>query len=383
MNTENDKANGCAEDKKNEEAEQIRHLLWVAEARGYSELQCELGDCYIEGNGIQKDFAEGVRWYRKAAEQGYAKAQFKLAYCLQVGKGLEKDEAAAICWYLKAAEHGCADAPFQLGCLYEKYGNDKDALKWFQVAAENGSNLAGRRVAILWKKQSALSRFGEHVKDFWKGLIGADEKDKKKWNWRSFFCGVAFVFIGGVVFSKFDSGESCGVGDAVEVMNGDGIRQAVAINSLSQQSVKPEGGVGISPTISYKIENGETYASVVGESGPELVLSQKESNANAQIIHDIFGKAIENNEGALSTINMNNSEVTAILGMLNDNVKNGFANSMEEASKQYNWSVENGKIIGKATEELAKKQISNVTERLDNGRQSVTNTFRDVKQELN
>lgn len=380
MNTENDKANGCAEDKRNEGAEQIRHLLWVAEARGYAELQCELGDCYIEGNGIQKDFAEGVRWYRKAAEQGYAKAQFKLAYCLQVGKGLEKDEAAAIGWYLKAAEHGCADAPFQLGCLYEKYGNDKDALKWFQVAAENGSNLAGNRVAILWKKQSALSRFGEHIKDFWKGFIGAVDKGKKKWNWLSFFYGVAFVFIVGGVFSMFDSG--C-PSDAAENMNGDGIRQAVAINSLSQQSVKPEGVVVNSPTISYSIKNGETTATVVGEEGPELVLSTKESQANSEIIHNIVGKAIENNREALSTINMDNSEVTAILGMLNDTVKNGFANTLNDAAKHYNWSVVNGKLIGKVTEELAKRQVSNVTERLDNGRQSVTNTFRDVKQELN
>jgi uncharacterized protein len=33
---------------------------------------------YATGEGVPKDDAEAVKWFRKAAEQGHAKAQFNL-----------------------------------------------------------------------------------------------------------------------------------------------------------------------------------------------------------------------------------------------------------------------------------------------------------------
>lgn len=33
---------------------------------------------YDEGQGVTQDYAEGMKWYRKAAEQGFAKAQYNL-----------------------------------------------------------------------------------------------------------------------------------------------------------------------------------------------------------------------------------------------------------------------------------------------------------------
>jgi TPR repeat protein len=44
-------------------------FLRTAEA-GHSEAQYYLGSCYHNGQGVQQDYVEGVKWYRKAAEQG-------------------------------------------------------------------------------------------------------------------------------------------------------------------------------------------------------------------------------------------------------------------------------------------------------------------------
>jgi TPR repeat protein len=33
------------------------------------------------GDGVEKDVAEAVNWYRRAAEQGYSTAQFNLGDC--------------------------------------------------------------------------------------------------------------------------------------------------------------------------------------------------------------------------------------------------------------------------------------------------------------
>ena len=41
----------------------------------------------IYGQGVQKDYKEAVKWYRKAAEQGYAKAQFNLGFMYYKVKG--------------------------------------------------------------------------------------------------------------------------------------------------------------------------------------------------------------------------------------------------------------------------------------------------------
>jgi hypothetical protein len=49
-----------------------------------------------------------VRYYRLAAEQGYAGAQFNLGVCLEHGEGMARDLAEAVRYYRLAAAH--ADA---------------------------------------------------------------------------------------------------------------------------------------------------------------------------------------------------------------------------------------------------------------------------------
>ena len=50
----------------------------AAAERGDAEAQYELGMCYARGDGVNKDFAEAVKWWRKAAQQGVQDAKIRL-----------------------------------------------------------------------------------------------------------------------------------------------------------------------------------------------------------------------------------------------------------------------------------------------------------------
>ena len=70
----------------------IEEVKAKAEA-GDAESQVELGLRYDKGEGVAKDHAEAVKWYRKAAEQNYAEAQYNLGVCYYKGEGVAKDQA--------------------------------------------------------------------------------------------------------------------------------------------------------------------------------------------------------------------------------------------------------------------------------------------------
>jgi TPR repeat protein len=61
---------------------------------------------YFQGKGVPKDYAEALKWYRKAADQGHALAQNGVGVCYERGCGVLKDYAEAVKWFRKAAELG-------------------------------------------------------------------------------------------------------------------------------------------------------------------------------------------------------------------------------------------------------------------------------------
>jgi len=70
---------------------------------GNASAQFNLGLMYAKGEGVPKDDAEALRWYRKAADQGNALAQSNLGVMYANGRGVPKDDAEAYAWYNLAA----------------------------------------------------------------------------------------------------------------------------------------------------------------------------------------------------------------------------------------------------------------------------------------
>ena len=65
-----------------------------------------LGVRYNTGEGVPKDDAEAVRWYRLAAGQGHAKAQGALGAMYTLGRGVLKDSVLAHMWWNIAGANG-------------------------------------------------------------------------------------------------------------------------------------------------------------------------------------------------------------------------------------------------------------------------------------
>ena len=68
--------------------------------------QFNLGNIYYFGKSVSKNYAEAVKWWRKAAEQGDVGAQFGLGHCYYAGFGVSKDQSLAKYWILKSAQGG-------------------------------------------------------------------------------------------------------------------------------------------------------------------------------------------------------------------------------------------------------------------------------------
>lgn len=120
--------------------------LWKQAQQGEIEAQIKLGDCYYHGKGVQQDYVEAVKWYRKAFEISSdllagredlrLDLQKKLGDCYRSGYGVQEDYVEAIKWYREAGERGDAEAQFLLGTCYRRLKDHSEAIKWFRKVAE-------------------------------------------------------------------------------------------------------------------------------------------------------------------------------------------------------------------------------------------------------
>ena len=113
-----------------------------AAEQGHAEAQYNLGVMYQNGEGVQEDKREAVKWYRKSAEQGFANAQYNLGWMYSKGEGVEEDKREAVKWYRKSAEQGIAEAQNNLGVMYQNgegvIQDWQEVYIWFSLAAVNG-----------------------------------------------------------------------------------------------------------------------------------------------------------------------------------------------------------------------------------------------------
>lgn len=115
-----------------------RLAVQVGAKLGYAPAQFILGLMYAKGQGVPQDYAETVKWWRKAAEQGDVDAQFNLGCMYNRGQGVPQDYVEAAKWWHKAAEQGDAPAQNILGNMYNRgEGVPQDyveAHKWYNLA---------------------------------------------------------------------------------------------------------------------------------------------------------------------------------------------------------------------------------------------------------
>jgi TPR repeat protein len=127
-----------------------------------------LGFCYANGVGVPKDPVEAVKWYSKAAEQNVPQAQYDLGLCYVRGQ----DYAAAVKWFRKAAEQNVPNAQNDLGLAYiNGQGVPKDpieAVKWFRKAAEQNHSVAQYCLGVCYAGGHGVPKNHTEAAKWWR-----------------------------------------------------------------------------------------------------------------------------------------------------------------------------------------------------------------------
>ena len=125
----------------------------------FAAAQFNLGVMYAEGQGVPQNYAEAVKWYRKAADQGHRPRPVQSrAFMYDEGQGVPQDYAEAVKWYREAADQGNARAQFNLGIMYaEGQGVPQDYVRahmWFNLSAAQGDQNAAKNRDIAARRMT-------------------------------------------------------------------------------------------------------------------------------------------------------------------------------------------------------------------------------------
>jgi TPR repeat protein len=181
---------------------------WTRKAaeQGYPIAQYNLGWAYAQGDGLERNDAEALRWMLRAAESGYArakpilqrskqmeaelrarredvrdldqdkaaaeggdaKAQFKLASRYEDGRGVDHDMKLAMEWYRKSAEGGNRTAQGYLGVIYDKgrgvKQDEAEAARWYRKAAEQGYGQSQFNLGVFYLHGHGVEKNKEEAK---------------------------------------------------------------------------------------------------------------------------------------------------------------------------------------------------------------------------
>lgn len=80
--------------------------LRIAQETGYALAACQVGYCYLEGLGVEKDPVQALAWTERAALKGDRDGQFNLGWIYEKGLCGPADLEQAKVWYARAARQG-------------------------------------------------------------------------------------------------------------------------------------------------------------------------------------------------------------------------------------------------------------------------------------
>jgi len=113
---------------------------WLAKAvdGGDAVAQVDLGDAYMNGDGVAQDDNKAFALLSKAAAAGLPGAQVSVGYLYFTGRGVPADPYQGMVWTVKAAEQGMPAALFNISNGYFKgraLPRDLDKAAYFMEAA--------------------------------------------------------------------------------------------------------------------------------------------------------------------------------------------------------------------------------------------------------
>ena len=153
---------------------------WLPLAQGGdAKAQFNVGVLYSEGRGVDRNMAEAMAWWTKAAKQGHVRAAHNLGLALIAGEPAingrlrEPSYSEAAKWLRMAAEAGYANSLYTLGKMFlDGLGvPEKDpqrAAQFFIQAAEQGFARAQYNLAKLYRDGTGVEK-SEEKSLYWFG----------------------------------------------------------------------------------------------------------------------------------------------------------------------------------------------------------------------
>lgn len=145
----------------------------------------KISECYLEGNGLEKNLQLGVAWLQAAFELGdNVEAAHDMALIYEFGRhGVEIDVFAAAEWFQKAAEKGHVEAMAELGLCYELgcgvEQNDEEALDWYTKAANLGHVTSKYSVGEAFEEARGVPQSDEEACLWYYRAAAVGDEDSK------------------------------------------------------------------------------------------------------------------------------------------------------------------------------------------------------------
>jgi TPR repeat protein len=77
----------------------------LAETSDHGYAQYYMGMMYMKGQGVEQDYKNASKWFRKASEKSIPQAQYKLGDLYFKGRGVPNDYEYAYVWFSVGASH--------------------------------------------------------------------------------------------------------------------------------------------------------------------------------------------------------------------------------------------------------------------------------------
>lgn len=107
---------------------------------GHGDALNNYADMYLRGEYVEKDEEKALAIFKQAADKGVPEAMYTLGYMYENGVGTAINPVVSRQWFVESARHGDDFAANKLGHEAIELGQSKDALAWYQMAANRGDS---------------------------------------------------------------------------------------------------------------------------------------------------------------------------------------------------------------------------------------------------
>ena len=122
---------------------------------GYNPAKFELANTYRKGIGVTNDVRNAILWYEQAAISGDPRAMFELGTMYRDGNGIEIDQQKSEMWMKRYSNFMISRHELTLGDIMTQSQNKMDyeeGIMWYEQASKDGNNQANSRLANIYRE---------------------------------------------------------------------------------------------------------------------------------------------------------------------------------------------------------------------------------------